>query len=583
MYDPPSTPLKKRPLVRKPAIRWLRPLAFVWLFAWPLVGWTQNLESLRQQKPLRLTGDLTLQSSFYQASGISPRQQPLFWSIGGAPSLHLYGIRIPFLLLLSNQERRFQQPFNQLGIAPYYKWAKLYLGYNQVRFSPYTLAGRRFLGLGMELNPGIFRLGFVYGRFQRATVEYPVSQTTDTSFLSTIPLPVYDRKGYAAKVGVGGKRNYLDVSLLYARDDAPSGSEDSLKAAENLAFGLGFQLSLFSWLRWKTEAGISAFTRDQQSERLPIPDLPVVRELAGWFPPRFSTQVRTAVESSLALEGKGLGLKLAYKRIDKDYKSMGAYYFLTDVEEWTLGPSLNLFKNRFRLSGTVGLQRDNLAQSKARTTRRLIGSAQLSYQPSARFGFNGQYANYGLSQQPVQRSLTDTTLLEQVNQNLTLMPRLSFVSAARTQTLSLVLGYHALADLSQGIAYTAEMKSWFSHFNYHLSLPQKGWNLQGALHTQRVQLAQGLTESIGGSWGLRKSLQKGKYAIHVYYTYFHNRFAHQANGATQNIRMGAQWKLSEKHRLEFQFRQLIHRAALTGPNPSFRESQGRINYQFHFN
>ncbi|MCB0841014.1 MAG: hypothetical protein KDD99_30305, partial [Bacteroidetes bacterium] len=355
----------------------------------------QNLENLGQQKPLRLTGNFQLQSQFYRVQGIDPRQQPVYWAVSGSPTLHLYGVQIPLYLLLSNQQQQFQQPFNQIGIAPYYKWAKVYLGYNQVRFSPYTLAGRRFLGVGTELNPGVLRLGFVYGRFQKAIAESPFTPLPSQPFISSIPIPAYDRRGFAAKFGVGKTKNYFDLSMLYAQDDPASIELDSINPQKNLALGLGFQISFTPWLKWKTEGGISALTRDITADSVEIPQIPVINKISEWFFPQLSTPVRSAVESSLSLEKKVFGLRLGYKHIDKDYKSMGAYYFLTDVEEWTLAPQLNLLKNRLRLSGTAGFQRDNLNRTKANTTRRLIGSGQLSYQPGARFGLNVQYAIYG--------------------------------------------------------------------------------------------------------------------------------------------------------------------------------------------
>ncbi len=543
----------------------------------------QDLAKIHTEKPIRLTGGLRLQTQLYQVSGIDPRQQPFYGALSGSPTLHLYGIQIPFFVLLSNQERRFQQPFNQLGITPFYKWAKAYLGYNQMRFSPYTLAGRRFLGAGVELNPGKFRLGFVQGRFQRAIAESAPTQPVGPSFLSAIPIPAYDRKGYAAKLGFGSVHNYFDLSMLYAQDDPLIPVSDSIKAQENLALGMGFQFRFFSFLTWKTEAGLSAFTRNLESELIPLPEFPFSDQVENLFPARFSTQIRTAIESSLAMESKYMGLKLQYKRIDKDYRSMGAFYFLTDIEEWSLAPNLNLAKNRLRVNGTIGIQQDNLNKSKAQTTRRLIGSGQLSWQPSAVFGMNVQYANYGLSQNPVARSISDTTRLEQVNQNLTIIPHWSFVKPHKVQTISLVLGYHALSDQSTGITYTAELTSLFATANYHIHFPQNGWGIQLGLNEQRVQLSQGSTESRGGNVGFSKSSANGKLALNSQYAYYLNRFEQSANGSTQNIRLGFSWKLAKNHSVQLQLRQLIHQAPQGGASPSFNESQGTFSYQFQFN
>ena len=163
------------------------------------------------------------------------------------------------------------------------------------------------------------------------------------------------------------------------------------------------------------------------------------------------------------------------------------------------------------------------------------------------------------------------------------MPRLMFHNETKVQTLILVIGYHALADQSTGITYTSEMKSLFGHFNYHLNFLKTGWGIQGSINSQRVFLSQGMTESYGAGAGLTKSALSGKLSFNFNYNWFHNRFEKEANGFTQNLRLGGSWRLSKSHQLQVQIRHLIHYAPLGGINPSFNESQGNISYQFQFN
>ena len=75
---------------------------------------------------------------------------------------------IPLSFVLSNFENKFYQPFNQFGISPKYKWATLHLGYRNLTYSNYTLAGHRILGAGFDLKPKNFRIGFMYGQLRRS-------------------------------------------------------------------------------------------------------------------------------------------------------------------------------------------------------------------------------------------------------------------------------------------------------------------------------------------------------------------------------------------------------------------------------
>src|SRR5690606_3239673 len=127
----------------------------------------QDLSRLGDEKPVRFSSGISLQTSFYSVNEIPYRRQPFNWSISGTPVLEVYGLSLPFSFYFSNQQLTFQQPFNQFGISPRYKWITTHLGYSSVRFSDYTMAGRRFLGAGVELNPGKLRFGLVYGRFQK--------------------------------------------------------------------------------------------------------------------------------------------------------------------------------------------------------------------------------------------------------------------------------------------------------------------------------------------------------------------------------------------------------------------------------
>jgi hypothetical protein len=86
----------------------------------------------------------------YSVNGIEARRQPFTWTLNGAPTLTVLGVQMPFQFLFGNFENRFYQPFNQYGISPRYKWLTVHAGYRNVNFQPYTMAGYRLLGGGID-------------------------------------------------------------------------------------------------------------------------------------------------------------------------------------------------------------------------------------------------------------------------------------------------------------------------------------------------------------------------------------------------------------------------------------------------
>jgi hypothetical protein len=215
--------------------------------------------------PLSLNGGLSVGVSGYGISGTTARQSPFSWVITGDPSLSLYSISVPFSFVLSEQERSFRQPFDQFGLSPNWRWATAHLGYRNITWSPYTLAGQTFFGAGLELNPGWLRLGAMYGRFRRAVSEDTIAAPPG----SVEQTPAYRRAGYALKLGVGRPASYFDLIFLKAADDSLSLPNRPVKTdimpAENAAFGISARQGIGQVLSLDLDLAASIMNRDQAS------------------------------------------------------------------------------------------------------------------------------------------------------------------------------------------------------------------------------------------------------------------------------------------------------------------------------
>ena len=163
----------------------------------------QDLSDLKNTKPFAITGNVGVNTSFYSVSGIPDRQAPFAYGVNASATMTLFGIAMPFSFSwYNNNKAGFHQPFNQFGISPTYKWLTLHLGYRNLSFSEFTLSGYTFLGAGVEAKPGKFRLGAMYGKFNQNSV-YNLAMADS--------LPRMTRTGWAAKVGYGTDKRFVDL------------------------------------------------------------------------------------------------------------------------------------------------------------------------------------------------------------------------------------------------------------------------------------------------------------------------------------------------------------------------------------
>lgn len=443
--------------------------------------YAQDIETIADEKPFEFSGSFTLYNSYYHVSGINPRRKDFSWYITGNPMVKLYGIEIPFNFTVSEQERSFRQPFNQFSISPSYKWVKLHLGYTNISWSPFTWAGQTALGAGVELNPGKFRFGFLYGRLNRAVAEDPTSTALQT--------PSYRRTGYATRVGFGTETSHIDLLFLKAKDDENSLSTPPQKTvilpAENVVVGLSSKCKFSEHFFWDADLATSIFTRDVRATSFNGYEPGFVKPFASLLHANTSTQMYNAVQSEFGYVSKVFKIKAKYKRVEPDFTSMGAYYFQTDVENITLEPSLYFSKQKLRFTSSIGKQRDNLLNKKAYTTKRWIGNLGLDWSPTKVFGFNTSYSNYSGEQSKGLKIPNQLVQQSYVSQNFLLAPRLTFINESVSHLHVLILNKQWLQDKNPNTSQLTEYEVNNLNYTGTLIFNKSALTLSGSyLHTE---------------------------------------------------------------------------------------------------
>ena len=523
---------------------------------------------------VKLSGGLNAYAGLYQASGIDARNQTTPFGLSGSVNVALPGgVSLPFSMVLGNQGASFRQPFNQFGVSPTYKWATAHAGYRNVQFSPFTLAGHTFLGGGFEINPGKLRLGAVYGRFNKAI-------STDLANPDQA-LPSFKRTGYAVKLGYGTASNYVDLNLLNAADDQNSITpNESVTPARNTVLGLTSRFTLVKKVSFELDAAGSAYTRDTRAQLIPLEQGSLLKAFTIFMPAQLSTQLTTALQTAVGYQDKVFGLKLQYKRIDPNFQTMGAYYFQSDIVSYTVAPSFNLMNSKLRIMGSLGIQKDNLAQNKNAQTGRTVGSAVLSFNPSTAFGLDFQFSNYGISQQAGLRPIIDTLRLAQNNLSLMGNVRYNLQNESVSHLFTLTATHQQLSDLNQNTAEFTQNQNQNVNLSYFFTQLESGFGANATASYTQTFLPQNQTVRFyGPTVGVNHTLLDKKLNVSASGSYLFNQQLGQ-NGQVINGSANASYQLGKRQSLSLQ---LGYLNSNTGqPDQKFNELRGSLGYGISF-
>lgn len=529
---------------------------------------------------LTVSGDLSISTGYYKMNGLdAPRGQFNPWGINGKLNFKTSnGWFVPVTMIYTSQNNRFRQPYNQVGASPLYKnWLVLHGGYRNVYFSPFTLAGHTFLGTGIELNPKKFRFGFIYGKFNRAI---------ENNFAEPDRIPFFKRTGFASRIGVGTKTNYVDLIVLKVADDVNSISLSPdyqyVKPAENLAFGISSRLKIKKKFTFELDGSASAYTRDIRTEAIgEFINVKFYHAIKNVFTPRVSTQLSTAFQSAIGYKSKVFNAKIQYKRIEPEFKTMGAYYFQNDIESYTFNPNVSLFKSKLKFNTSIGLQHDNLLNQKKIQTNRLIGSAAIVYAPNENFSTDFLYSNYGITQKAGYLPLIDTLKIAQNNKTLSLNSMYMRIGESNMQTFMLSAIYQELQDLNSRTAIFNENQNW--NYNASYSYQNLISNLDLSLNYSYTLTKAVDIESIfhGPTASLSKRFLKENNLVltsNLGYMFSQQKiYDYAEKGSVLNASTDISYTFFKKHTLSLNWSLIKSKGV-----QSFSENRGTIEYQLNF-
>ena len=535
-----------------------------------------------QQQPFQINGGLNLANNFYYSDGIQPRRDALLWRANANLNLSFAGINAPFSFAFSDANQQFNLPaYAFVGISPNYKWATAHLGDRNLNFSKYTLNTINFRGAGVELRPGKFYVAGMYGRLTRAVVE---------DFLSQQDLdPAFRRVGYGAVAGIADKGYDYKVIFFGAHDDPlsiPDPTQKLVLPSSNRVLSFQGSQRIFTKVQAEFEVARSGFNQDVRMEDLLVDGKGIANTVLGTFRPNASAILGNAIRTKLNYFGKGLGVNVGYERIDPGFRTMGALFFLSDVEYYTAGFNKSFLKNTLSIFTNAGVERTNITDFRNDGAQRFVGAFTVNYAPSRRWGINANYSNFQntakLRAFSEPGALVDSIILAQTTQTLSLSATYQLsTSSSQHSSLIFSLSRQEAQSIVNDVIQEGNQTTFLNgSLMYALSQPATFLRFHGGLNINHTMIAEFDTWTVSPTIGVNKGVLNNALQIHIRTAYNYLLIDQDERSSIFNIGTGLLYNMNPTNSFSFQIT-WINRSASTALS-GFRELFGQVAYVHRF-
>jgi hypothetical protein len=474
-------------------------------------GFSQNfnVQELGKAKLINVSGGASANTVFY--SGNAARE-PFSYFLNGNINVNVAGLyNLPFTFSYTNQKLGYGKPvlMNRLSIHPSYKWITGHIGDVSMTFSPYTLSGHQFSGVGVDLTPqGNFKISAMYGRLLKRS-EY--------NNLYPEIVPIYKRVGYGFKTSYAFEKVNLGVTFFKAKDEAGSLSnpvpfELGLTPKDNAAISIESSFKILKKMQVFAEYANSSITEDLRADGNGTGN-----SLSSFFLNKNSTTSSyDAFKGQLTYPaGKGT-LGLGYERIDPNYRTLGGYYFNNDLENITVNATQNIVNDKVSLALNLGLQKDNLDKQKQSQMKRVVSSVTADFRPNEKLNLNINYSNFqsytnsrnqfDYINQVSDYDYLDTLNFRQVNQNAAI--NINYLLKNDKHLKKAINANFSMQDAvnqQQGRTIEGGASTYYnSGIAYTVGYPEKDLNFTGSLNNTYGKTDSGKNLIIGPTIGASK-------------------------------------------------------------------------------
>jgi hypothetical protein len=512
-------------------------------------GYAQDVDLENFYKPnFKVTGNVNANMMYY-TSNMQNEREPFTYLLSGNLNISAFNFSVPLFYSITNQGNNlgYTAPFdfNRLSIMPKYKWVKAYIGNVSMTFSPYTLSGFPFKGVGLELTPrSPFKISLMGGQLLKAVSEEEALGG----------IPVYERFGYGAKIGFEQQRYKIGWIGFYAKDNINSlnmVTDKGVTPKENFVNSLIFSTSLVKNLNLNFEYALSVLTDDTRAPRISGGDF---RDKL--FSSKESTSFLNALNVNFDYNIQKSIVGITYERIDPNYNTLGALYFNNDLENIALRFSRPFYQDRITVSTSLGYQRDDLERVKKQDTKRVVGSINMNYRVTDQINITGSYSNFStytnkkldqfelINNPNVVQS--DTLDYRQLSQNANVNMSYSF-GKKRNQNLNFNYSIAGQANEQGGIIRRGQAST-VQNYNvaHSVNFMETKIGLNSSLNYTSNQVSQNSNSSIGASVGASKKLFKDK--LNTNFGVLYNNSQGNTNSSSVfGVKFNNSYMLLDKH------------------------------------
>lgn len=538
-------------------------------------------------KPIKVNGGLNASTVLNSGGGYG--RQPFTWFLNGNLNANLFGqFNLPFSFNLTNAGAGYAYPNmpNRLSLHPTYKGVTAHIGDVSMSFSPYTLNGHQFTGVGIDVMPeNDWSVSVMYGRLLRA-VDY---DSTNRSVL-----PSYKRMGYGAKLGLLKEQYALGLSFIRAEDkvDPMQYLPDTLHIfpKANLAISLTAMIRPRKGLEITAEYANSAMKLDKRDNN------GVSKSSGGnilgsiFMYDQRRTYFFKAIKAGMNYSFYKSTIGIGYERVDPGYQTLGAYYMNNDLENITVNFSQPFLKDKANISANVGYQRDDLNHTKSGATSRMVSSLNANYMPNEKFTANFTYSNFQtythIKPQFEYINQTgpyvdmDTLNFKQISQNAGLNLNYSLrVNKTKSHNINMNLSVQDAADIQNGVLWKGNGSRFYnSSTAYTLLLIPQQISFTSAFNLSYNTIGRSDFLTLGPTLGLNAKLFNKKVTGGFSTSYNASTNDGQQQGQVLNLRMNAAYLFLKKHNFNMN---AVHQTRWT-PKGNTSNLTATLGYNYNF-
>ncbi|WP_286968492.1 hypothetical protein [Flavobacterium sp. UBA4854] len=512
-------------------------------------GYAQDIDLQNFYKPnFKVTGNINANMMYYN-SNMENSREPFTYLFSGSLNISAFNFSVPLFYSFTNQGNNlgYTAPFdfNRLSIMPKYKWVKAYIGNVSMTFSPYTLSGYPFKGVGLELTPNSpFKISLMGGQLLKAVSAENASGG----------VPIYQRFGYGAKVGFEKPQYKLGWIGFYAKDDASSlnmVNDNGVTPKENFVNSLIFSTSLVKNLNFNVEYALSVLTDDTRSESIS----------GGGFRDKIfsgkeSTSYMNAFNVNFDYNIQKSTVGLTYERIDPNYNTLGALYFNNDLENIALRFARPFYHDKITVSTSLGFQKDDLDKVKKQDTKRVVGSINMNYRVTDQINITGSYSNFSTytNKKLDQFELinnpnvvqADTLDYRQLSQNANVNMSYAF-GKKRNQNLNFNYSIAGQANEQGGVIRKGQASTVQNYNLAHtVSFLTTKVSLNSSLNYTKNEVSRNNNSSMGASVGASKKLFKDKLNTNLGFLY-NNSQGNMNSSSVFGIKFNNSYVMYQRH------------------------------------